>query len=121
MRNPLLALTLALALAVPPIAMAEFDGPGYGEKQQSGEHQQRKHQKRGKMHEKLKNMTQEERQAFKKDVKQKWDALSEEEKAAFKVKAEEMMEAQKKAREERRLIRLYGLYLLKQQEGNQGE
>lgn len=116
-KNLLISSIIAISLATPVWA---FDGPPRGEPGSSDAQEIRgnygKHGKRSQVHEKLKNMSEEERKAFKAEVKEKWDALSEQEKAEFKAK----MEARKQQREERRLVRQYGMHLLMQQE-NTGE
>ncbi len=71
-----------------------------------------KRHKKGAIHEKLKNMSDEERKAFHKEVKEKWNALSDEEKDAFKAKVRKHEEK----REEKRLMRQYGAHLLMQQD-----
>lgn len=66
--------------------------------------------------EKLNKMTPEERKAFMKEVRVKWDKLSPEQKMKFKIEMREKMHLMKKQQAERKMVRIYSLYLLEQQQ-----
>jgi recombinational DNA repair ATPase RecF len=66
--------------------------------------------------EKLSKMTPEERKTFLKESRAKWEKLSPEEKIKFKVEMREKMHMLKKQQAERKMVKIYSLYLLEQQQ-----
>lgn len=65
--------------------------------------------------EKLKQMTPEQRRAFMKSARAKWEKLTPEERQKFKLQMREKMAIMKKQQAERKMVRIYSLYLLEQQ------
>ena len=110
MKKSLLALlaTTALVSALPTSLMA-VDVPN----STSNSHKSSTYQE---AREKLKKMTPEQRQAFMEKARTKWDKLTPEEKKTFKVKMRERMAMMKKQNAERKIIKLYSLYLLEQEQ-----
>jgi len=64
--------------------------------------------------EKLKNMSKEERQAFKSSVKDKWSKLSEAEKNDFISKHQQKIDSALEHKKERVIMKMYGAELLKE-------
>lgn len=64
---------------------------------------------------KLKKMTPAERKTFMKEAHTKWEKLSPEEKVKFKLEMREKMHMMKKHQAERKMEKIYSLYLLEQQ------
>lgn len=69
--------------------------------------------------EKLKKMTPEQRETFMKNARTKWNNLPPEEKQKFKVQMRDKMRSMKKQNAERKIVRVYSLYLLEQEQEQQ--